>query len=295
MNFVNELNPYLYHIARVVENTQVNPLEGFQKRYTIFHEIELITGGSGHMVSMGETIQVKKGDILYRRPGVDMKAYGDYQCFLLVFDPFIHDKKTLATVDGVGGNRFIGNYITEDQVVSEEALPLPGLIHPISSDRYEALFIELSKAFSSEFEGRDLVVKIKLLEIFSLIMKDMNRSKTTNKNKLMIRRHSKELEKVIEDMNSNPQDKIVLESIAQKVGLSKYHVSRLFKLYTGINISTYHKNIRLNHAKHLLMNTDDTIESIALSSGFDTPTYFYKVFRNNMNITPREYREMFII
>lgn len=295
MEFVTNLNPYLYHIARVVENTLVNPIEGFQKRYTIFHEIELITKGHGRMISKGETIEVKAGDVLYREPGVDMKAYGDYQCYLLVFDPYIHTKEKLAEVKGKGGNRFIGNFIDRDEVVHEDPLPLPSKIRPMSIAKYEALFFELSKAFSSDFQGRDLILKIKLLEIFDLIMKDMIKSKTTQNNQLMIKRHNKALENVISEINSHPKNKIILEDIANEVGLSKYHFSRLFKLYTGVNISTYHKNIRLNHAKHLLMNTDDTIESIAISSGFETPTYFYKVFRNNMNITPSQYREMFII
>ena len=45
-------------------------IEGFQKRYTLFHEIEWITKGEGVMMSKGETINVKAGDILYREPGV---------------------------------------------------------------------------------------------------------------------------------------------------------------------------------------------------------------------------------
>lgn len=295
MNFVDKLNPYLYHIARVGENIKADSVLGFKKRYTVFHEIEWITKGSGVMVSKGKTLHVREGDLLYREPGLDMKAYGDYQCYLLVFDPFIHTKDHIATVDGIGGNRFIGDFISPKQVVKEEPLPLPELIHPLSDAKYKPLFIELSKAFSSDFDGKELVVKIKLLEIFNMLMKDMNRSASTKNNNLMFNRHAKLLETIIEDIDKNPKKKMVLEEMANKVGLSKYHFSRLFKVYTGVNISTYHKNSRLNLAKHLLINTDDTIESIALSSGFRTPTYFYKVFRNNMNLTPIEYREMFII
>lgn len=292
---MEEVNPYLYHIARVTENMKVNPILGYQKRYTLFHEIEWISKGSGRMISKGETIDVRAGDILYREPGVDMKAYGDYQCYLLVFDPFIHTKEKIVTIEGNGGNRFIGNYITKEQAVKEKPLPLPSLLHPISDVKYKILFIELTKAFSSDFEDKELVTKIKLLEIINMMMKDMNKSISTKNNQLMFKRHSKLLEMVIEEMNSNPKKKIVLEEMANKVGLSKYHFSRLFKVYTGVNISTYHKNLKLNHAKHLLMNTDDTVESIALSSGFATPTYFYKEFRKNMNLTPSEYRELFII
>jgi len=90
--------------------------------------------------------------------------------------------------------------------------------------------------------------------------------------------------------NSFNQD-IDLDTLAQNVGVSKYHLSRLFKKHTGYSPYEYLLNYRLSQAKSLLKSTDLSICEIARWVGFDSPSYFINLFRKHEGITPLKFRK----
>ena len=87
------------------------------------------------------------------------------------------------------------------------------------------------------------------------------------------------------------REKIYLESIAEKLGLSPSYLSRTFKKDTGKNLQNYIIEVRLNRASEMLAYSDESIPAIAEFVGFPSQSYFGKVFKDNMNMTPKEYRE----
>jgi two-component system response regulator YesN len=70
------------------------------------------------------------------------------------------------------------------------------------------------------------------------------------------------------------------------------YLSRIFKQMTGTNLLTYIVNKKLKESLLLLTQTDKNINAIARLVGFETPSYFIKVFRKNYGITPQEYRKV---
>lgn len=83
---------------------------------------------------------------------------------------------------------------------------------------------------------------------------------------------------------------LTLTTISDYVNYNSSYVSRLFKQTTGLSLSDYISNCRLNKAKELLDNTNDTIQVIAQKVGFDSSQYFSMVFRKLTGISPRDYR-----
>ncbi|WP_438997741.1 helix-turn-helix transcriptional regulator [Candidatus Puniceispirillum sp.] len=53
------------------------------------------------------------------------------------------------------------------------------------------------------------------------------------------------------------------------------------------SLTQYVNELRLNHARALLMDTNDKIVSIALDSGFGSLSQFYSLFRKQFGVTPR--------
>jgi two-component system response regulator YesN len=78
--------------------------------------------------------------------------------------------------------------------------------------------------------------------------------------------------------------------MAKNLHISKYYFIRLFKEYYGLSPMKYLLYVRLNAAKDMLANTDLTISEIAVAVGYVNAPTFSRVFRNNENITPSEYR-----
>ena len=65
-----------------------------------------------------------------------------------------------------------------------------------------------------------------------------------------------------------------------------------FKLQVGQTFVEFRKQIRIQVAKDLLLKTNDKILSIALQVGFEDLSFFSKMFKQEVGIPPRQYREI---
>lgn len=86
------------------------------------------------------------------------------------------------------------------------------------------------------------------------------------------------------------QGDLQLDTIARLMGTSKSTLARRIKQITGCAPSAYILQLRLDHACHLLTSSDLSIGEISLACGFDDMSYFSRVFRQNYEITPSQYR-----
>ncbi|MDD4691642.1 MAG: PocR ligand-binding domain-containing protein [Eubacterium aggregans] len=83
---------------------------------------------------------------------------------------------------------------------------------------------------------------------------------------------------------------LTLEEIVDSVYLSPYYACRIFKESEGITVMDYVTMVRLEEAKKMLSNTKYKIDEIATILGYKDASYFSKVFRKNLNMTPTQFR-----
>ncbi len=95
--------------------------------------------------------------------------------------------------------------------------------------------------------------------------------------------------KYVTDNISNPELKI--DDIGNAVGMSRSVLYSKIKNSVGMSPIDFVRHIRLMKATELLQNTDETMTNIAYSVGFSDPKYFSKVFKKEMGVIPREFRE----
>ncbi|MBP1963645.1 helix-turn-helix domain-containing protein [Paenibacillus aceris] len=86
-------------------------------------------------------------------------------------------------------------------------------------------------------------------------------------------------------------DPITLEDMAARANLSISRFSIMFKQRYGISPHQYLMNMRVNHAKELLTNTDLSQESIASYCGFADLHHFSKTFKKRTGLTPGEHKK----
>jgi AraC-like DNA-binding protein len=92
-------------------------------------------------------------------------------------------------------------------------------------------------------------------------------------------------------IDSHIIDDLSLDILAWELHVSKYYISRLFNQKLHTTFSKYINHLRLEHAINLLKNTDMTISDIAYESGSECERSFFRIFRDNMTITPLHYRK----
>lgn len=87
------------------------------------------------------------------------------------------------------------------------------------------------------------------------------------------------------------RDTLTLPDIAAEVGVSPFHLHRLFKADTGETPAAYLGRIRLGHAAHLMVVLPDaSLVQIAFESGFSSAATFARAFRQHFQQTASDYR-----
>ena len=94
-------------------------------------------------------------------------------------------------------------------------------------------------------------------------------------------------------VNKNYRKKIYVEDIAEALGVSKGHLSRLFKAEEQMTIMDYVTKTRLTHAANLLIYSQESIAAIAEYVNFPSQSYMGRVFKQYKGITPAQYREKY--
>lgn len=85
-----------------------------------------------------------------------------------------------------------------------------------------------------------------------------------------------------------------IDTLADRLEVSKHHLIRLFSAHTGISPGKYLSLVRLFHAMRLLRSGKDTpLEIIAGACGYSCANYFAKVFKKQTGTTPSEFAKEF--
>lgn len=98
------------------------------------------------------------------------------------------------------------------------------------------------------------------------------------------------LENVRNFVRENLKEDLSLTYISQQMHYNPSYISRLFKQLAGINLSEYILEEKIAYAKGRLLESEDTILTIAKDTGFDSPQYFSVVFKKHTGMSPGEYR-----
>lgn len=87
-------------------------------------------------------------------------------------------------------------------------------------------------------------------------------------------------------------EKFNYKKLEKALNFSHPYITRCFKEVYGVTPQDYLTNKRLVEAKYNLRYTDKSIEEIALNMGFNSYTYFWRIFSKEVGTSPTEYRKL---
>lgn len=82
------------------------------------------------------------------------------------------------------------------------------------------------------------------------------------------------------------------EELGKLLAMSRSQLHRKLTALTGLSPNHFIRYIRLGQARQRLLETDDNIAEIAYGTGFSDPGYFSRVFRQEYEMTPKEWRDL---
>jgi two-component system response regulator YesN len=95
--------------------------------------------------------------------------------------------------------------------------------------------------------------------------------------------------KIHEYINNNLEKDLSLVRLAELVHFNPTYLSRLYKSITGYTLSSFIHNSRMRKAKSMLKDGKAKVYEIATAVGYESDTYFIRIFKKSTGMTPQEY------
>lgn len=204
---------------------------------------------------------------------------GDRLCFLdLKFEPRLIWSPQLNLFDdnclrGLFGSDCT-NYISPD-------MPIAAVIGEIMKEMHNECL--------GEEKGSEIMIKSDLYRLLVLLLRnEKNNSYEASVGNI---ENLKNIEKAIQYINSNLSKKFTLEELAELSCFSRTYFSALFKSLNGVSPWEYINIKRIEKAKMMLSETNDTILYIANECGFGNLSNFNRIFRKITGKKPSDYRK----
>ena len=236
-------------------------------------ELLMLTEGEAAVKAGDEVAELKKGDAVFICGGklhslIKQTEFCGF--FAIVFSPQI----VASESDGIY-SRFI--------------MPaVDGRIElPLKPDEKILYLIEEARNKYRESDPLSrLYIKSNILRIMAMLLEN----KTACEEKVPGNR-MKTVKEAIEIIRKNYRYKLTLDDISEKLHISREHLCRIFRQSTGMPVMEYVMRLRVMSGAEKLLSEENSISDIAFECGFDSVSYFDKIFSRYMHCTPGEYRK----
>jgi len=150
--------------------------------------------------------------------------------------------------------------------------------------RFEAAF----EAFTSDRYGYEIRVQVELMQTLLILMENLqDRVCDTD---LVQNKDSARIKQMLGYIHTHYAEPLTVSQIAAASAISESECYRCFRKVLDTSPIDYLLQYRIRAAAGLLSGTDMSVSDICFATGFNSPSYFAKVFRQELMVSPRSYR-----
>lgn len=241
------------------------PLWGFSPHRHEYYQLLYILSGTGAFQIDGQKLTAGEYDCILVRPGQEHEFIADHKGEVTMFDmKFVLHGETVSYCQRLQNKTHLESkaFIRCLEDVYKEAVDKKPFFMDIVNSRFKQALIYLIR------EGADDEGEINPdTDSFSEVSKKLD-----------------------EFLRQNYGEFLTLDDIASKIGYSKIYLCQAFKKDCGMTVMQYLYDIRLDKAKGMLINTDDSLKAIAFGCGFRSLPHFNRTFSNRFNVSPGKFR-----
>lgn len=161
----------------------------------------------------------------------------------------------------------------------------------IYDDVYQIL-LQITEEYFSENEYAELTIYSALLNFFTKFARNRIYEEKLFPNVRPARQkeYVKLFNGLLDYIDTHYAEDLNLENMAERIGFSKFHFSRLFKQYTSLTFNDYLNYRRMKAAEELLANPNIPIIEVSMRSGYSSISTFNRLFKQAKHCTPSEYK-----
>ena len=185
-----------------------------------------------------------------------------------------------------------------DTLVTETRIDLTQLANRFCEQSEFGMMMEETESvrqiFSSLYKVPDQIkghyFKLKVIEIFLLLSII---STTNHEKRSSYRKQQVDIVKAVNEYISTQfMKRITIDSLSDRFDIPTSTLKRCFKGVYGTTIHQYLKECRINAAKHLLQESDQSVLEIANAVGYENGSKFTSAFKESTGVTPSAYRKV---
>jgi AraC family transcriptional regulator len=181
------------------------------------------------------------------------------------------------------------------QQVARETLEMnPDQIELLPEFRIRDPHMEsLGRLLLAELQQENLGRRLYIESLANILAVHLLRQYSATEPRPMIHRGGlpeRQVLQVLDYIHDHLDQEIKLADLAELLGMSQFHFSAQFKQAIGTSPYQYLLQQRVERAKQLLKQTDQSIVEIALECGFNSHSHLSKQFRQLTGMTPKAYR-----
>lgn len=252
----------------------------FHDTYELYYLVE----GERYYFIDKETYLVKQGDVVLVKPNqihkTSLAEHSYHNRMLLqirsdMLDPFLRSNG-LHTLEEL--------YNACDSIIQ---------MKEEDQKTIELLMVQIREEMEKKQKHYELMVRMKLAEL--LVVLSRYRAKEAfyqESQKVQTVKHQK-VHEVADYLLSHPETEESLEELAARFYISKSYLSRIFKEVTSFTVNEYININRVKKAQSLLIHSEYSVTEIAGMLGFESITYFERVFRKYADSAPLKYRKKY--
>lgn len=235
-----------------------------------FYEIEIFLRGSGTTEINSKEYNFQTGSIFFITPG-DFHSYKPDEFSTAINLSFVPNA---IEYSGILETLYPLSYIT----LNVEKVKLNRITNYVLQLAEE---IETEQAFSKKY----------ISYLMSCLLIELQRSNTHHILADNNENISNSMRKAIYFIRTHFKEDITLEIVSEFVGIPYSTLSKQFAKYVGVPFKEFLNNIRLEYSLNLIEYSNESITDISYYCGFNSLSYFQRVFTKKYNITPLSYRK----
>lgn len=174
--------------------------------------------------------------------------------------------------------RNVKNYMVIFNTLLRKAAERGG-VHPLELDRQSTLFARKIETMTATDNSRD-------------IAEEMLRSYCRMVSRQAAGQYSPLVRKAVNQICLDLSADLSLSALAASQNVNASYLSALFRKETGMTVTDFVLQRRMEYARYLLTDTQYQIQTIAQRCGMSDANYFSKVFKRLVGKTPKEYRSL---
>lgn len=247
-------------ITRCFHTKQSELPDQYFERISHCYELEYIPWGRGAVITDGVHIPAVAGTVFFRKPGMKIHGILPYSSYGILMDS-----------------------------IAVEDLPL--VSNFASSHTISFLFQDVYASYLSSDPLEQLKMKADVLQIIYYLKANQSYQEKQKENSA-IQYHLEQLNYLTEYIDARLATHITLEELARVCNISPSFLCRLFKQAFNETLFSYLNRRRMQEAKRLLIETTKPIKDICICCGFRNESYFYRAFKQSVQMTPSDFRKI---